>query len=80
MKGYARRQATMDHINQRWDRIIRGVEVYHDPIHNEDVELPSGWNYAWRSKSGEYLMNSNGNFDPNELSNGSWDRMERVPQ
>src|SRR5207253_359751 len=35
MNGYKERQATMDHINARWDRTIRQVEVYHNPATGE---------------------------------------------
>jgi hypothetical protein len=78
MKGYQDRQASMDHINDRWDRIIRGVEVYHNPTSGENVELPSGYNSAWLNKSGEYLVTGSLNYNPNQDSNGSWTRLERA--
>lgn len=78
MKGYERRQASMDRVNERWDRIIRGVEVYHNPDTGENMELPSSYETGWRNKSGEVLLTDSVNFDPNrEWNKGSWTRLEK---
>jgi hypothetical protein len=78
MQGYQHRQATMDRVNARWDRTIRGVEVYRNADTGENVELPSGYSSAWRNKSGEYLVTGSANYDPNSASNGAWTRLEKV--
>jgi hypothetical protein len=78
MKGYQDRQATMDRINQRWDRTIREVEVYHNPYSGENVELPSGYSSGWVNKSGEYLVTGSSIYNPNSESNGSWTRLEKI--
>ncbi|HLJ14541.1 MAG TPA: hypothetical protein VKV15_08610 [Bryobacteraceae bacterium] len=78
MKGYRDRQATMDRVNARWDHTIREVEVYHNPVTAENVELPSGYNASWVNKSGEYLVTGSSNYDPNSESNGSWTRLEKI--
>ncbi|HYM05458.1 MAG TPA: hypothetical protein VEU11_02765 [Terriglobales bacterium] len=78
MKGYQNRQATMDRVNARWDRTIRGVEVYRNAGTGDNVELPSGYNSAWRNQSGEYLVTGSVNYDPNSASNGSWTRLEKI--
>lgn len=77
VKGYQNRQATMDRINARWDRTIRGVDVYRN-AGGENVELPSGYNNAWVNQSGQYLVTGSLNYDPNSASNGSWTRLEKV--
>lgn len=78
MKGYQNRQATMDRVNDRWDRVIRGVEVYHNPNTNENIELPSGYNTGWVNKSGEYMVTGSVNYNPNHESNGSWTRLDKI--
>src|SRR5690349_7469561 len=39
---YESRQAALDRANANFDRYIRGVEEYHDPVLGRAVELPSG--------------------------------------
>lgn len=78
MKGYENRQATMDKINQRWDRTIREVEVYHNPNTGENVELPSGYSTGWVNKSGEYLVSGSSLYNPNSESNESWTRLDKI--
>jgi hypothetical protein len=78
VKGFQNHQAAMDRVNARWDRGIRGVEVYRNADTGENVELPSGYNSAWRSKSGEYVVTPSLNYDPNSASNGSWTRLEKI--
>ena len=77
IKGYQNRQATMDRINQRWDRTIRQVEVYHNPTTGENVELPSGYGSGWVNKSGEYATGGV-NYNPNQESNGAWIKLEKT--
>ncbi|HLG95743.1 MAG TPA: hypothetical protein VKX49_05480 [Bryobacteraceae bacterium] len=80
MRGYQNRQATMDRINERWDRTVRQVEVYRNPTTGENIELPSGYNTGWVNKSGEYVVTGSVNYDPNSASNGAWTRLEKVSQ
>ena len=78
MKGYQNRQAVMDRINARWDRTIRGVDVYHNSTTGENVELPSGYSSGWVNKSGEYIVTGSLTYDPNSASNGAWTRLEKI--
>lgn len=78
MKQYESRQAAMDRINERWDRVIRGVEVYHNPNTGENVELPSGYDSAWLNKGGDYLVTGSMNCNPNSESSGSWTRLDKI--
>ncbi len=78
IKGYQNRQATMDRINERWDRTVRQVEVYRNPTTGDHVELPSGYNSGWVNKSGEYIVTGSVSYDPNSASNGAWTRLDKV--
>ena len=78
MKGYHDRQAVMDRVNQRWDRTIRQVEVYHNPVTGENVELPSGYSHVWRDKSGEYVAVPTWIANPNYQSNGCCVELEKI--
>jgi hypothetical protein len=77
IKGYQNRQVIMDSINARWDRTIRGVDVYRIPGTGEKIELPSGYNSGWVNKSGEYLVTGSVSYDPNSASSGAWTRLEK---
>jgi hypothetical protein len=78
MQGYKRRMATEDAIAQREDRTIRQVEIFQNPSTGERYELPSGYGSAFQGPDNTYVMGG-ANFNPNYSSNGSYTRLERVP-
>jgi hypothetical protein len=78
MKGYQRRMATQDAIAQREDRTIRQVEIFKNPNTGENYELPAGYESAFLGPNNTYTLGG-ANYNPNYNSNGSYTRLERVP-
>lgn len=76
-KSWEDRQARQDEVNRRWDQHNRGLEDYRDADGNR-VELPAGYNHAWISRGGEYIVTSNPNFNPNVEMKGDWTPLEPV--
>ena len=70
---------TQDRVSRNFSEYIRGVEPYHNPYEGKPVELPSGYQNAWASASGEYILSGQAGFDPNVGSTVEWRRMERAP-
>lgn len=78
MDGYKRRTAIQDAVAQREDRTIRQVELFQNPNTGETYELPEGYQSAFLGPDNTYVMGG-ANFNPNYASNGSYTRLERVP-
>jgi hypothetical protein len=53
------------------------VETYRNPYEDRPVQLPSGYDGVWVSRSGEYLLSNQPGFDPNAGSTAEWRRMEK---
>jgi hypothetical protein len=73
--SYWRRQAVLDRVHANFSRYIRGVDLYEGPG-GRRVELPSGYRQAWVNGLGEYVVSNDGNFNPNEHFNGTWQRLQ----
>jgi hypothetical protein len=79
-RSYERRQEALERTSRAWSETIRGVERWHTGTGNhEEIELPSGYRYAWRSADGRYLMTDDSFADPNRRSNTTWTRMTKSP-
>ena len=78
MDSYQQRQQVYDKISDNFSRYVRGVEQYHDPVENRQVELPSGYDNAWTNSLGEYVLSEGPGFNPNIGSNLNWQKIERV--
>lgn len=76
-QSYEQRQASQDRINQNWSQYMRGVDEYRDPVAGRPVELPSGYQNAWVSGNGEYIVTDSVNFNPNVELDGNWQKLER---
>jgi hypothetical protein len=73
-------------IQERWasqDRIARlrgeslsGVQSYLDPVNQQLVQLPVGWHEYWVNPQGEYLVTDTPGFDPNDVDNVGWQRLQ----
>ncbi|HZW04589.1 MAG TPA: zinc ribbon domain-containing protein [Anaerolineaceae bacterium] len=74
-QGYHQRQQVMDRINQQFSQSVRGTTSYLDPHKGYEVELPSGYRYAWTNALGEYVLSDQAGFNPNINSNLSWTEM-----
>jgi DNA-directed RNA polymerase subunit RPC12/RpoP len=77
MDSWRRRQDVMDRTAAQFSEAIRGVDAYHDPFTDRQVELPSGYKEAWATPLGDYLLSDDPTFDPNQTSNLSWTRISR---
>lgn len=76
-ESYDNRQRSQDRINERFSRYVRGVETYENSFEGRDVDLPSGYNEAWVSGQGEYILSNDPNFNPNVGSTTGWRRMKQ---
>ena len=66
-----------DDVSQIFSDNTLGIDRYYDPHEGKEVELPSGYNYAWSNNNGEYIMSDNPNFNPNVGSNLHWEPLKR---
>lgn len=69
--AYENRQASMDRISRARSEATRGVTRY-DIGGGESVELPTGYNHAWKGNNGQYIISSDPGFDPNRGSKDTW--------
>lgn len=76
-QAYENQQASQDRVARQFDNYIRGVEEYQNPIEEKAVQLPSGYNQAWVSGSGEYILSNDPGFNPNENSTIEWREMPK---
>ncbi len=72
-------QSQKDRIDREWNEHNRGIETYDNPYEGQSVELPSGYGHAWVSRSGEYILTDNPNFNPNVERQGDWQPMQQTP-
>jgi hypothetical protein len=75
MKDWERRQQIQDRVVQSQSDNIRGVERFHDPHSDKEVELPSGYGHAWANNLGEYIVTESPSYNPNVGSNLHWEAM-----
>jgi len=75
MKDWERRQKAQDRVVQNQSDNIRGVDRFHDPHADKEVELPSGYGHAWANNLGEYIVTESPSFNPNVGSNLHWEAM-----
>jgi rubrerythrin len=75
-QAWENRQAAEDRSAEAFSQYIRGVETYHNPYSDRDVELPTGYRDVWISRSGEYILADEPNFNPNESATGTWQRVD----
>jgi len=66
-----------DRVSQKFSDNTLGIDRYLDPNEGKEVELPSGYEHAWCNNNGEYIINDNPNFNPNEGSNQHWEPMKK---
>jgi len=72
---WERRQAAQDRAAENFTDNVRGVERFTDPHAGTEVELPSGYGYAWANDLGEYVITASPSYNPNLESNQHWEPM-----
>jgi alpha-beta hydrolase superfamily lysophospholipase len=75
--SYRKRQESQDRIHQKFIEYIRGVETYTNPYEGRPVQLPSGYQDAWVSGRGEYVLSNSPGYNPNVGDTAEWRRMDR---
>jgi hypothetical protein len=73
--SYRSANESQDRIGRSYSEYIRGVETYRSPYEGRPVQLPSGYDGVWVSRSGEYILTNQPGFDPNAGSAVEWRRM-----
>jgi hypothetical protein len=58
-------------------KTIREVDEYYNPFQGQGVELPGGYNHAWSSNLGEYILTDDPFFNPNIETNLNWEMLKR---
>ncbi|HNR43271.1 MAG TPA: hypothetical protein PKL65_13645 [Bacteroidales bacterium] len=66
-----------DRVSRQFSDNILGIDRYYDPHEGREVELPSGYNYAWSNNNGEYIVTDSPDLNPNVGSNLHWELMPR---
>lgn len=79
-QAWENRRASEDRSAEAFSEYIRGVETYHDPFGDRNVQLPSGYNDVWVSRGGEYILANDPNFNPNVSAGGTWQRIDPTHQ
>jgi hypothetical protein len=74
--AYAARQASEDKLAAKFSDYIRGLSRWQSPNQQYPVQLPSGYQYAWTSPSGEYVLSNDANYNPNVGSNLNWQALK----
>ncbi len=64
-------------VSRQFSDNILGIDRYYDPYEGREVELPSGYNYAWSNNNGEYIVTDNPDLNPNVGSNLHWELMPK---
>ncbi|MEW6585119.1 MAG: hypothetical protein AB1442_05845 [Nitrospirota bacterium] len=75
LRDWERRQQANDRIVQNFTDNIRGVERFHDPFADKEVELPSGYGRAFANNLGEYIVTDSPSYNPNIGSNLHWEEL-----
>ncbi len=75
-QAYEARRASDDRVYREISEQIRGVETYDDPLETYPVQLPSDYEYAWRSSAGGYVLSNDAGFDPNVGSTQTFTLLE----
>ena len=72
---WQQRQQAEERACREFSEYIRDSETYYDPNSETNVELPGGYEHAWRNNLGEYLLSNDAGFNPNAHDNLTWEEM-----
>jgi hypothetical protein len=77
-ESYRNQQAVQDRAAANFSDAIRGVQAYQNPRTGERVELMGGFDNAWVSPRGEYLLSDTPGFNPGITLREDWTRLNPV--
>ncbi len=77
MKPYGQRRAASKWVAGHLDHGEHTGD-YYDPIQQICVRLPSGFDHAWASEAGEYLLSNKSDFQPDSRFTEIWKMMEKI--
>ena len=75
--SYERQQAAQDRAAEQFSQYVRGVDTYQNPVTGESVDLTGGYDSAWVSPQGDYLLSDTPGFDPSVTFEEEWTRLNR---
>jgi hypothetical protein len=70
-ESWRRRGDAQDRAFDNYDRSLRGVQTYSDPLASRQVELPHGYRHAW-SNGSDYILSDDPAFNPGASRGGTW--------
>ncbi|MBI4905373.1 MAG: hypothetical protein HY820_17190 [Acidobacteria bacterium] len=76
-QAYQQQQAVQDRAAAQFSQAIRGVETYVNPVSGKQVELAGGYENAWISPRGEYLLSDSPGFDPGVALRENWTKLAK---
>ncbi|MCB0586462.1 MAG: hypothetical protein KDD06_14220, partial [Phaeodactylibacter sp.] len=77
LRQFEERGRIYDQGAQNFSDYMLNIDRYYDPFEGREVELPSGYQYAWSNNLGEYILTDDPNFNPGVESNLHWENMDR---
>jgi hypothetical protein len=77
-QSYQSQQAVQDRAAAQYSQAIRGVESYHDPRSGRTVELTGGYQNAWVSPRGEYIVSNSPGFNPAVEFREDWTQLQKL--
>jgi hypothetical protein len=77
-QAWEQRQEVQERIARSFGDYIRGVDRFHDPLAGKQVELPSGYGYAWSNNLGEYIVTDSPGYNPNIGSAHHWEPLRKT--
>ena len=77
LRQFEERGRIYDQGAQNFSDYMLNIDRYYDPFEGREVELPSGYQYAWSNNLGEYILTDDPNFNPGVESNLHWENMAR---
>lgn len=75
--AYYKYQKTNEENNDKFCDYLLDVNTYTDPTTHEQYKLPAGYDRAWKSTGGEYIVSDDPSYDPSKYSTQSWTELEQ---
>jgi hypothetical protein len=77
-EAYQRRLTADVTIMRGFGERVHGLELYRGSAGAPQIQLPAGYDQAWRATSGAYILSRDAGFRPRHVPGGAWARLERL--
>lgn len=77
-QSWKNRQQAEDYISREFSEYMRDSEHYSDPINEQNLELPGGYQDVWTNVNQEYILSNEAGYDPNRSSNIEWKKIQKI--